>query len=80
MNDHPPLVLLDVDGVLNALSDFGEHEVVWPKWLRGRASADGTSDRAKAEWIIRAPKGTVVAVEARHDRAGVVRASVVLGD
>lgn len=43
------------------------------------ASADATSDRAKAEWIVRAPAGTEVRVEARHERAGVVRASVTLG-
>lgn len=40
---------------------------------------DPTTDRAKAEWVVRAPAGTVVEVEARHQRAGVVRASVVLG-
>lgn len=39
----PPLLLLDVDGVLNALADGGEHEDAWPEWRRGRAHADGTS-------------------------------------
>jgi hypothetical protein len=43
------------------------------------AATDGTAERAKAEWVVRAPAGTDVRVEARHDRAGVVRASVVLG-
>jgi len=43
------------------------------------AATDGTVDLAKAEWIVRAPAGTPVTVEARHDRAGVVRSSVVLG-
>jgi hypothetical protein len=38
-----PLILLDVDGVLNALCDFGEHEVVWPEWRRGHAASDDTS-------------------------------------
>ena len=40
---------------------------------------DPTRDRAKAEWVVRAAAGTEVRVEARHQRAGVVRASVVLG-
>ncbi len=48
--------------------------------LGGFGSAvDSTVDQAKAEWIVRAPAGTSVAVEARHDRAGVLRTSVVLG-
>ncbi|MEA3076816.1 MAG: hypothetical protein QOF60_1724 [Actinomycetota bacterium] len=37
---------------------------------------DSTSDRAKAEWIVRAPAGTVVSLVARHPRAGVVRTDV----
>ena len=39
---------------------------------------DPTRDRNKAEWVVRAPAGTVVQVEARHPRAGVVRADVTL--
>jgi murein tripeptide amidase MpaA len=39
---------------------------------------DSTEDRAKAEWVVRAPRGGVVRLVARHDRAGVVRASVEL--
>ncbi len=42
--------------------------------------SDPTSDRAKFEWIVRAPTGTEVQLTARHDRAGVVRATVRLGD
>jgi hypothetical protein len=41
-------------------------------------SSDETTDRAVAEWFVRAPAGTVVDVEARHDRAGVVTTSVTL--
>jgi murein tripeptide amidase MpaA len=37
-----------------------------------------TSDRAVAEWVVRAPKGTRMALSARADRAGVVRAEVSL--
>jgi murein tripeptide amidase MpaA len=39
---------------------------------------DGTGDRAKAEWVVRAPVGTVVTLTARQPRAGVVRAEVTL--
>ncbi|MDP9183414.1 MAG: HAD domain-containing protein [Actinomycetota bacterium] len=39
----PPLLLLDVDGVLNALADYDEHLEVWPDWKSGHATADGTS-------------------------------------
>lgn len=41
--------------------------------------SDGTSDRAVAEWIVRAPSGTTCPVEIVHDRAGVVRVDVSLG-
>jgi murein tripeptide amidase MpaA len=37
-----------------------------------------TADRAVAEWTVRAPRGTRLGLEARADRAGVVRAEVVL--
>ncbi len=37
-----------------------------------------TADRAVAEWIVRAPAGTRVAVSARCDRAGAVRTEVAL--
>lgn len=37
-----------------------------------------TGDRAVAEWVLRAPRGTVVALKARADRAGLVQASVTL--
>ena len=37
-----------------------------------------TSDRAMGEWIVRAPRGTRLAVSARADRAGAVHSEVVL--
>ena len=37
-----------------------------------------TSDRAVGEWVVRAPPGTRLALSARADRAGAVRAEVVL--
>ncbi len=41
-------------------------------------SRDVTADRAHAEWLVRAPRGTRLALTARADRAGVVRADAVL--
>lgn len=38
-----------------------------------------TGDRAVAEWVLRGPSGTVVAMKARAERAGLVQASVTLG-
>jgi hypothetical protein len=38
----PPLLLLDVDGVLNALADDGGHQDAWPQWRSGYATADGS--------------------------------------
>ena len=37
-----------------------------------------TADRAVAEWVVRAPKGTHLALSARADRAGAVRTEVSL--
>ncbi len=42
------------------------------------ASSDATSDRAKAEWIVRGPAGASVDLEIWSPRAGVVRTSVEL--
>ena len=39
---------------------------------------DATSDRAKVEWVVEAPAGSVVQVEARHQRAGIVRRELTL--
>ncbi len=54
--------------------------------LEGRAyqpafaepSEGGTEDRLKVEWVVHAPKGGTVKLMARHERAGVVRAELVL--
>lgn len=40
---------------------------------------DPTTDRARLEWVLEAPAGAVVEVEARHQRAGASRAAVTLG-
>ncbi len=41
-------------------------------------TSDGTDDRTVAEWTVRAPEGTSVDVEVRHDRAGVIRTTLDL--
>ena len=41
-------------------------------------SREVTADRAVGEWVVRAPKGTRLAIGARSERAGAVRAEVVL--
>jgi hypothetical protein len=46
--------------------------------LQSEQPNDGTGDRVLASWLVRAPAGTTVTVEARHQRAGVARASVPL--
>jgi hypothetical protein len=38
-----------------------------------------TDDRMKLDWVVRAPRGGTVRVVARHERAGTVRADIVLG-
>jgi murein tripeptide amidase MpaA len=43
------------------------------------ASNDATSDRVKVEWVVEAPAGSPVTVEARHQRAGTVRRELTLG-
>ena len=59
----------------------------FPSWL----DADEPSDRAKAQWVIEVPTGTLrhdsdrhppgspVEIEARHPRAGVARRTIALG-
>ena len=39
---------------------------------------ESTSDRVKLEWVIEAPAGTEIGIEARHQRAGTVRRVVEL--
>ncbi|MBV9389237.1 MAG: carboxypeptidase [Chroococcidiopsidaceae cyanobacterium CP_BM_ER_R8_30] len=43
-----------------------------------RRHGDPTQDRAKVEWVIRAPEGSKVRLLARHERAGVIRVEIVL--
>jgi len=45
----------------------------WTGW-----SGDATEDRAKVEWLVRAPSGGTVKLVAKHERAGTVRAEIPL--
>ncbi|HET9820990.1 MAG TPA: M14 family metallopeptidase [Burkholderiaceae bacterium] len=65
----------------------GKHRVEGPQ-LEGHApkasqlaflpTREITADRAVAEWVVRAPRGTRLALSARADRAGAVRSEVTL--
>jgi murein tripeptide amidase MpaA len=46
--------------------------------ILGWRSDDSTTDRVKVEWVIEARAGGVLGIEARHQRAGVVRTEVRL--
>jgi hypothetical protein len=48
--------------------------------MLGWFSDDSTKDRVKLEWVIEAPEGGTLEIEARHQRAGTVRESVELGE
>lgn len=45
----------------------------WAGW-----SGDATAERAKVEWVVRAPEGATVRLAARHERAGAAKAEVHL--
>ena len=57
-----PLVLVDVDGVLNAI---GPPDDAWPDWQRGSATALGRS------WPLRWSPSVTAAVQSWRDRADV---------
>ena len=42
------------------------------------AGVESTTDRAKVEWVVRAPAGSSLRLVARHERAGVARATIAL--
>jgi murein tripeptide amidase MpaA len=58
--------------------ELGELEGRAYKPVLADESEESTSDRLKAEWVVRAKRGTKVKLTAKHERAGVVRAEVVL--
>ena len=46
--------------------------------MMGWSTADPTSDRAVAEWVVSAAAGLTLDYEVRHQRAGVIRGQVTL--
>jgi hypothetical protein len=42
------------------------------------ANDESTTDLAKLEWVVEAPAGTEIGIEARHPRAGTVRRRLTL--
>ena len=42
------------------------------------ANDESTGDLAKLEWVVQAPAGTEIGIEARHPRAGTVRRRITL--
>jgi hypothetical protein len=46
--------------------------------LKGGNPNDGTPERALVTWTVRAPEGTELVIEARHQRAGLARATLRL--
>ena len=50
-----------------------------PSFLGTSMGMDPTDDRAKAEWVVRAPAGGTVRLVARHERAGKAQVELLLG-
>jgi murein tripeptide amidase MpaA len=61
-----------------AREQLGELEGRAYKVVNPDESDEGTTERVKVEWVVKAKKGTKVKLLAKHERAGVVRAVVVL--
>ena len=58
--------------------ELGELEGRAYKPVNADESDEGTNERVKVEWVVKAKKGTKVKLLAKHERAGVVRAEAVL--
>jgi hypothetical protein len=58
--------------------ELGELEGRAYKPVMAEETEESTDERVKVEWVVKAKKGTKVKLLAKHDRAGVVRADVVL--
>ena len=61
-----------------ARQEMGELEGRAYKPVMPEETEESTDERVKVEWVVKAKKGTKVKLLAKHDRAGVVRAEVVL--
>jgi hypothetical protein len=58
--------------------ELGELEGRAYKPVNPEETEESTDERVKVEWVVKAKQGTKVKLLAKHDRAGVVRADVVL--
>jgi hypothetical protein len=58
--------------------ELGELEGRAYKVVNPDETDEGTNERVKVEWVVKAKKGTKVKLTAKHDRAGVVRVDVTL--
>ena len=58
--------------------ELGELEGRAYKAVLADETEESTSDRIKVEWVVKGKQGTKVKLLAKHERAGVVRADVVL--
>jgi len=58
--------------------ELGELEGRAYKTVNPEETDESTSERVKVEWVVKAKKGTKIKLLAKHERAGVVRAEVVL--
>jgi hypothetical protein len=61
-----------------AREELGELEGRAYKVVIPDENDESTSERMKVEWVVKAKKGTKVQLLAKHERAGVVKAEVVL--
>jgi hypothetical protein len=58
--------------------ELGELEGRAYKLVNVDENDEGTTERVKVEWVVKAKKGTKIKLLAKHDRAGAVRTEVVL--
>jgi murein tripeptide amidase MpaA len=58
--------------------ELGELEGRAYKPVMADESIESTSDRAKVEWVVKAKKETKIKLTAKHERAGVVKAELIL--
>ncbi|HEX2994367.1 MAG TPA: M14 family metallopeptidase [Anaerolineales bacterium] len=61
-----------------AREELGELEGRAYKPISPDETEESTTERVKVEWVVKAKKGTKIQLIARHCRAGVVRADVIL--
>ena len=75
-----PTVTIGDLGILRAVEQAADGVVatITPTYSGCPAMREITADRGVGEWVVRAPRGTRLALSARAERAGAVRAEVVL--